>query len=270
MENKNMSQNKPLIFVTNDDGYQAKGIKSLVNSLVGLGEIVVVAPDGPRSGMSSAITSIAPIRYQLVKKDVEKDITIYSCTGTPVDCVKLGISEIIGRKPDLLVSGINHGSNASICVLYSGTMGAAIEGALFKVPSIGYSLLDHDQNADFTHTSPIVRELSNKILKTGLPLGVCLNVNIPHAKDELKGVKVCKQATGQWVKEFKKSKDGADKDIYWLTGYFQNDDLYDKETDEWALANGYASIVPINVDMTAEAHVEKMKSLENILVNQVI
>lgn len=265
-----MSQNKPLIFITNDDGYQAKGIKSLVDSLVGLGEIVVVAPDGPRSGMSSAITSIHPIRCRLVKKNVEKDITIYSCTGTPVDCVKLGISEIIGRKPDLLVSGINHGSNASVCVLYSGTMGAAIEGTLFKVPSIGFSLLDHDHNADFDHTVPIVRELSARILREGLPAGVCLNVNIPHSESELKGVKVCKQASGQWVKEFKKSKDGADNDIYWLTGYFQNDDLYDKETDEWALANGYASIVPIEIDMTAQAHVEKMKSLENILVNQIV
>ena len=131
-----MSVNKPLILVTNDDGYQAKGINSLVESLIGLGEIVVVAPDGPRSGMSSAITSILPIRCHLLKKDEQKDVTVYACSGTPVDCVKLGISEIIGRKPDLLVSGINHGSNASVCVLYSGTMGAAIEGALFKVPSI--------------------------------------------------------------------------------------------------------------------------------------
>lgn len=260
-----MSVNKPLIFVTNDDGYTAKGINSLVESLIGLGEIVVVAPDGPRSGMSSAITSIHPIRYQLIKKDVEKDVTIYACSGTPVDCVKLGISEIVGRKPDLLVSGINHGSNASVCVLYSGTMGAAIEGTLFKVPSIGFSLLDHDADADFTHTSAICRALSAEILETGLPKGVCLNVNIPHSKDEQKGIKVCCQASGQWIEEFKRSQDGYGKEIFWLTGRFENDDLNDVATDEWALANGYTSIVPIDVDMTHHESVKSMRSLENLL-----
>ncbi|SHE50550.1 5'/3'-nucleotidase SurE [Dysgonomonas macrotermitis] len=260
-----MSVNKPLIFVTNDDGYSAKGIRSLVESLIGLGEIVVVAPDGPRSGMSSAITSIQPIRYHLVKKDEKNDITVYACTGTPVDCVKLGISEIVGRKPDLLVSGINHGSNASVCVLYSGTMGAAMEGALFKVPSIGFSLLDHALDADFAHTYPITRALSEDVLRTGLPAGVCLNVNIPHSDDELKGLKVCRQASGQWIEEFKRSEDGANKPIFWLTGRFDNDEPNDETTDEWALANGYASIVPITVDMTAHMFVEKMKSWEKLI-----
>lgn len=259
-----MSQKKPLIFVTNDDGYQAKGIKSLVNSLIGLGEIVVVAPDGPRSGMSSAITTIQPIRYQLVTKDIDNDVTIYATTGTPVDCVKLGISEIIGRKPDLLVSGINHGSNASICVLYSGTMGAAIEGTLFKVPSIGFSLLDHEHDADFGHTATITRELSKRVLESGLPLGVCLNVNIPHSSETIKGVKMCRQASGQWVEEFKKSTDGSNKDIYWLTGRFADDNPEDTATDEWALANNYVSIVPVTVDMTAHSHVDNMKSFESI------
>lgn len=260
-----MSVNKPLILVTNDDGYQAKGINSLVESLIGLGEIVVVAPDGPRSGMSSAITSIHPIRCHQIRKDEENDVTIYACSGTPVDCVKLGISEILGRKPDLLVSGINHGSNASVCVLYSGTMGAAIEGALFKVPSIGFSLLDHDYNADFSHTYPITRALSQKILETGLPTGVCLNVNVPHVKDELKGMKVCRQAAGQWVEEFKRSEDGANKQVFWLTGRFDNDEPNDEATDEWALANGYASIVPIKVDMTDHDSLSQMLSLEELV-----
>lgn len=260
-----MSLKKPLILITNDDGYTAKGIKSLTQSLIGLGEIVVVGPDGPRSGMSSAITSIHPIRYQLIEKDVENDITIYSCTGTPVDCIKLGISQILDRKPDLVVSGINHGSNASICVLYSGTMGAAIEGCLYKVPSIGYSLLDHHADADFSHTNIITRSLSEKILKTGLPTGICLNVNIPHSSNKLKGIKVCKQAPGQFVKEFKKSTDGSEKEIFWLTGYFQNDAPDDSSTDEWALENGYASIVPITVDMTAHEQVNLMKDLENLI-----
>lgn len=263
-----MSQNKPLIFVTNDDGWQAKGINCLIESLIGLGEILVVAPDGPRSGMSSAITSLQPIRCDLVKQDKKNDITVYACTGTPVDCVKLGISEIAGRKPDLLVSGINHGSNASICVLYSGTMGAAVEGAIFKVPSVGFSLLDHNPNADFVHTESVVRGISEQVLSEGLPLGVCLNVNIPHSKDKLKGIKVCREAMGQWVEEFKQSEDGIGKKVYWLTGRFANDEPDDQNTDEWALANGYASVVPITVDMTAHEYVKRMKSFENILVSQ--
>ena len=259
-----MSKDKPLILITNDDGYFAKGINSLAESLVGLGEIVVVAPDGPRSGMSSAITSILPIRYQLIRKDEEKDITVYACSGTPVDCVKLGISEVLGRKPDLLVSGINHGSNASISVLYSGTMGAAIEGTLFNVPSIGFSLLDHETDADFSHTKSIVRSLSEEILTNGLAPNICLNVNIPHSKEELKGIKVCCQAEGQWIEEFKKSTDGANNQVLWLTGSFKNHEPHNEETDEWALANGYASIVPIHIDMTAHEHIKSIKSLEKL------
>lgn len=259
-----MSQNKPLIFVTNDDGWQAKGINFLIESLVGMGEIIVVAPDGPRSGMSGAITSNLPIRCSLIKQDKENDITVYACTGTPVDCVKLGISEIAPRKPDLLVSGVNHGSNASICVLYSGTMGAAIEGAIFKIPSIGFSLLDHSPDADFSHVEHIIKKISRQVLSDGLPSGVCLNVNIPHSNDELKGVKVCREAMGQWVEEFKQSQDGIGKKVYWLTGHFDNDEEGAEDTDEWALANGYASVVPITVDMTAHALVEKMKDIENL------
>ena len=253
---------KPLIFVTNDDGYQAKGIRSLVEYLTGLGEIVVVAPDGPRSGMSSAITSIQPIRYRKVSEDKQNDVTIYACTGTPVDCVKLGISEVLGRKPDLVVTGINHGSNASICVHYSGTMGAAIEGCIFKVPSIGFSLLSHSLDADFSNCREIVRKLSTEVLNTGLPLGVCLNVNIPLT--ELKGVKVCKQTSGQWVGEFLPSKDGQNNDIFWLTGKFSNDEPDDVETDEWALNNNYISIVPIKVDLTSHEFLQQMKVWENL------
>jgi len=254
---------KPLILVTNDDGYQAKGINSLIEYLTGLGEIIVVAPDGPRSGMSSAITSIQPIRCYKVKEDKEKDVTVYGCTGTPVDCVKLGISEIIGRKPDLLVSGINHGSNASICVHYSGTMGAAIEGCIFKIPSIGFSLLNHSPNADFSNSKDIIRNLSAEVLKTGLPLGTCLNVNIPIG--ELKGAKVCRQTAGQWIEEFVRSKDGQNKEVFWLTGRFDNDEPDDVETDEWALANGFISIVPIKIDLTSHELLPQMKVWENLV-----
>lgn len=257
-----MSSTKPLIFITNDDGFQAKGIAALIDAVSDLGEIVVVAPDGPRSGMSGAITSIVPIRYSLVEKT--DNVTIYSCTGTPVDCVKLGLSEILDRKPDLVVTGINHGSNASICVLYSGTMGAAIEGCLFKIPSIGFSLTNHSPYANFDNSKIVARKLSEQVLKTGLPEGICLNVNIPDS-DILQGIKICKQASGQWVEEFVPSKDGANKDIFWLSGRFDNDDPNDEATDEWVLANGYVSIVPIKVDMTAHEYLDEIKLWEDIL-----
>lgn len=257
-----MINNKPLILITNDDGYQAKGINALIDSVKGLGEIVVVAPDGPRSGMSSAITSIHAIRTHLVKS--EPDLKIYSCTGTPVDCVKLGISQILDRKPDLVISGINHGTNASICVLYSGTMGAAMEGCLFKVPSVGFSLLDHAHDADFSTSMKYTRSISQHVLKEGLPIGTCLNVNIPMGNN-LKGTKICRQTAGQWVDEFKISKDGANKNVYWLTGRFENDEPLDEATDEWALAQGYVTIVPVKVDMTDHAFARAIKSWEEIL-----
>ncbi|NDW09483.1 5'/3'-nucleotidase SurE [Dysgonomonas sp. 520] len=256
-----MSKNKPLIFVTNDDGYQSKGIKSLVEAVKDLGEVIVVAPDGPRSGMSGAITSLSPIRCHLVEK--KENVTVYACTGTPVDCVKLGLSEIVDRQPDLVVTGINHGTNASICVLYSGTMGAAMEGCIFKIPSIGFSLTDHRADADFENSKKVAAKLSADVLKTGLPLGVCLNVNIPKG-DELKGIKVCRQTAGQWVEEFVRSKDGIGKEVFWLTGRFANDEPNDKDTDEWALANGYASVVPIKIDMTAHDFIEMARGWESM------
>ncbi|WP_029903887.1 5'/3'-nucleotidase SurE [Prevotella sp. 10(H)] len=257
-----MENQKPLILITNDDGYQAKGINELIESVKGLGEIIVVAPDGPRSGMSSAITSLQPLRIHLIKN--EGDVRIYSCSGTPVDCVKLGISELAGKKPDIVLSGINHGSNAAVAVLYSGTMGAAIEGAVFKVPSIGFSLLDHDHNADFSATHKYTRMLTEQVLKDGLPAGTCLNVNIPKG-EAIKGVKICRQTAGQWVNEFMPSKDGANKQIYWLTGSFENDEPHDEMTDEWALNQGYVSVVPVKVDMTNHDHLEMIKSWEKLV-----
>ncbi|MDR1882036.1 MAG: 5'/3'-nucleotidase SurE [Prevotella sp.] len=256
-----MENRKPLILITNDDGYQAKGINALMESVRGLGEIIVVAPDGPRSGMSSAITSLQPLRVRLIKD--EPDLKIYSSTGTPVDCVKLGINELTGRRPDIVLSGINHGSNAAVAVLYSGTMGAAIEGAVFKIPSIGFSFLDHDHNADLSTTYKYARALTEQVLKDGLPAGTCLNVNIP--KGDIKGVKACRQTSGQWVDEFMVSKDGANKKIYWLTGEFANDEPHDENTDEWALAHNYVSIVPVKADMTDHDHLELIKAWENLM-----
>lgn len=256
-----MAQNKPLILITNDDGYQSKGIQSLIDSVEGLGEIVVFAPDGPRSGMSSAITSGNPIRYSLIKKEESKDLTIYSCSGTPVDCVKLSISEVLSRKPDVLISGINHGTNAAICIVYSGTMGAAIEGCIFGVPSIGFSLTDHSANADFEESKKVTRSITLQVLENGLPEGVCLNVNIPDV-DHVKGIKVCRQTKGQWVKEFVKSKDGVKRDVYWLTGEFRNDEPEASDSDEWALANGYAAVVPSKIDLTAYDMISSIKNWE--------
>ncbi len=255
-----MTENRPLIFITNDDGYQAKGINELIDALKDFAELIVVAPDGPRSGMSSAITSLHPIRVRQVK-DTEL-LKIYSCTGTPVDCVKLGLSQILkDRQPDLVVTGINHGSNASICVHYSGTMGAAIEGCIFKIPSVGFSLLDHHSDADFDPAKPFILDICKQVYETKLPAGVCLNVNIPMGND-LKGVRVCQQAMGQWVEEFREGTDGYDQKIYWLTGRFRNDEPDNTKTDEYALAQGYISVVPINVDATAYCTLDGLKGLE--------
>lgn len=257
MENK-----KPLILITNDDGYQAKGINALVESVKGLGEILVVAPDGPRSGMSSAITSAQALRAHLEYE--EPYLKIYSCTGTPVDCVKLGISEIAGRNPDIVLSGINHGSNAAVAVLYSGTMGAALEGAVFKIPSVGFSLLDHDHNADFSYVPKYITAITKQVLEEGLPVNTCLNVNIPKG-DKIKGLKICRQTSGKWTNEFLESEDGANKKVYWLTGEFQNDEPHDEMTDEWALSNGYVSVVPVKIDMTNHEHLDVIKSWESLI-----
>ena len=251
--------NKPLIFITNDDGVHAKGIEELIKSMEGLGEIVVIAPDGARSGMSSAITSINPLRINKIKQD--KNLTIYSCTGTPVDCVKLGINEILDRKPDLILSGINHGSNAAISVIYSGTLGATIEGCIFGIPSIGISLTDHSPHADFSQAVKYGRIIAEKVLKEGLPLGVCLNLNIPDIPN-VKGLKVCSQTKGYWRKEFQKATDPSGKTIYWLTGEFHNEEKENTENDEWALDHGYAALVPVHIDMTAYHMVDPLKKWE--------
>ena len=250
---------KPLILITNDDGVRSKGIQSLIEAVRTLGDVVVLAPDGARSGMSSAITPNLPLRISLLKQ--EEGLTVYACTGTPVDCVKLAFNEILDRTPDLVISGINHGSNSAICVVYSGTMGAAMEGCIFGVPSIGFSLTDHSPHADFSNAIKYARIISEKVLKEGLPKGVCLNVNIPDIED-IKGMKVCAQAAGRWTVEFMKSQDGAGKDVYWLTGVFDNHNPTDEGSDEWALSNGYVSVVPVKIDMTDYQTLNQFKHWE--------
>ena len=238
---------RPLILITNDDGVEAKGIKELTECLRDLGDIVVFAPDGPRSGMASAITSLVPIRYTLVNK--EKGLTVYSCTGTPVDCVKLAINEVLERKPDLLASGINHGGNHAICIQYSGTMGAAAEGCVFGIPSMGVSLLDHRADADFTESCRLGRMLARRIIKEGLPHGTYLNLNVPNVPN-VKGMKVCRQADGRWTNEFKRSENAAGEPVFWLAGAFENAKPIHVDNDTLALDSGYASLVPCKIDVT--------------------
>ncbi len=240
--------NRPLILVTNDDGITAPGVRALIEVMQTLGEVVVVAPDKPQSAMGHAIT----INNTLYLNKIEMDgRTEYACSGTPADCVKMAVSEILGRKPDLCVSGINHGSNSSINIIYSGTMSAAVEAAIEGIPAIGFSLADLDWNADFEPLKPYVKKIASQVLENKLPEGVLLNVNFPRIpKDQIQGVRVCRQAKAMWMEKFDKRQSPGGRDYYWLTGEFVNQDKGD-DTDEWALDNGYISVVPVQFDMTA-------------------
>ncbi len=241
---------RPLILVTNDDGINAPGIRTLISIMKDIGDIVVVAPDSPQSGMGHAITINSTLHSsKITPKDSE--IIEYSCSGTPADCVKLAINELMPRKPDLCVSGINHGSNSSINVIYSGTMSAAIEAGIEGVPAIGFSLLDYSWNADFNQSKDFIRRIVINALNNKIPKGVVLNVNIPSIKkSDIKGVKICRQAMAYWVEEFDKRKNPLGQEYYWLTGKFVNKDQ-GEDTDEWALNNNYISIVPVEFDLTA-------------------
>jgi 5'-nucleotidase len=252
-----MKKKKPLILVTNDDGITAPGITVLVEIMKTLGDIVVIAPDKPQSGMGHAITINSTLRIN--KVNIYGVKAEYSCTGTPVDCVKIAVNKLLKRKPDLCVSGINHGSNMSINVIYSGTMSAAVEGAIEGIPSIGFSLCDHDINADFSASKKYVKLIAQKVLEKGLPKDVCLNVNIPQSKkDEIKGIKICRQARANWVEELDERFDPSGKPYFWLTGKFENYDKGHKDTDVWALDNNYVSIVPVQFDMTAHHAIKEL------------
>jgi len=252
---------KPLILIVNDDGINAPGIRKLISIMNDFGEVVVVAPDGPQSGKGHAITIESTIRCDKVIID-DGPQTEYSCSGTPVDCVKLAINKLITRKPDLCVSGINHGSNSSINVIYSGTMSAAVEGALEGIPSIGFSLLDYSHEADFSEGEKYIREITQSVLDNNLPEGVCLNVNIPKSVDDkkIKGIKVCRQAKANWVEEFDEREDPKGRKYYWLTGKFVNYDKGD-DTDERALENHYISVVPVQFDVTAYHAISKLNTI---------
>jgi 5'-nucleotidase len=240
---------QPIILVTNDDGITAPGIRNLVEAMKPFGRVIVVAPDSPQSAMGHAITINRPLR--LDKVQVFEGVDSWQCSGTPVDCVKLAVNQILHRKPDLCVSGINHGSNSSINVIYSGTMSAAMEGAIEGIPSIGFSLLNYSMQADFSPARKMVTRVVKNVLKIGLPEGTLLNVNIPNLPiSKIKGIKICRQANAKWKEEFDHRKDPYGRDYYWLTGKFLNFDN-GVDTDEYALAKGYVSVVPVQFDFTA-------------------
>lgn len=248
---------RPLILVVNDDGITAPGIVALAQAMVPFGEVVVVAPDSPQSGMGHAVTIGNILRLEPAYFPVE-GIQAYSTTGTPVDCVKLAIHQILHRKPDLVVSGINHGSNSSINVIYSGTMSAAVEGAVEGIPSIGFSLLDHAKTADFTGSQEAVRRVVPQVLEHGLPTGTCLNVNIPKLPwTAIQGIKVCRQSAGYWEEAFEERKTPGGGTYYWMSGKFTNPD-HGEDTDEWALSHGFVSVVPTHFDLTAHHAIARL------------
>ncbi|MGO3182391.1 MAG: 5'/3'-nucleotidase SurE [Aequorivita sp.] len=245
-----MAEKRPLILVINDDGINAPGIRALIEVMNTLGDVCVVAPDSPQSGMGHAIT-INDALYCNSIKVTGAPHREFSCSGTPVDCVKIAVNEILKRKPDLCVSGINHGSNSSINVIYSGTMSAAVEAGTHGIPAIGFSLLDFSQDADFEPSKKFVKIVTQEVLKNGLQKGVVLNVNIPKlSESEINGIKVCRQADAHWQEKFDKRTNPVGRDYYWLTGEFVNKDK-GEDTDEWALRNGFVSVVPVQFDLTA-------------------
>ncbi len=251
---------KPLILVTNDDGITAPGIRKLIQIMNEIGEVIVVAPDSPQSGMGHAITIDSMLTCDEIK--IDKGLqTEYQCSGTPADCVKIAVREVLDRKPDICVSGINHGSNSSINVIYSGTMSAAIEAGIEGIPAIGFSLLDYSWNANFDNLKESIKKITLNVLENGLPEGIVLNVNFPKTEGEFSGIKICRQARGNWIEDFDKRVNPTGKEYYWLSGKYE---LMDKgeDTDQWALANNFVSVVPTQFDLTAHHFIQKLNNWE--------
>ena len=254
---------KPLIFITNDDGVRAKGLQMLIETVRPLGRIVAVAPEEGQSGMSHAITMTRPLYLKKVTE--QEGLTIYGCNGTPVDCVKIAFDYLLqnGETPDLVLSGINHGANSAVNVLYSGTMGAAIEGSFYNIPSIGFSLLDHDEDADFGTVQQYILPIVRKAMTENLGRPLCLNVNVPNLPaEQIRGIMPCRQNRGYWREVFERRQDPRGHDYYWLCGYFENTEPEATDTDEWALKNGYVSVVPIQVDLTNYEQLGQLKELK--------
>lgn len=239
---------KKLILVSNDDSISAKGVHELVKCLQAIGEVVCVCPDSPQSGMSMALTVNSPLKVK--KLPDYHGASMYKVTGTPVDCVKMAVDNLLPRKPDIVVSGINHGSNAAINVVYSGTVGAALEGCAYGIPSIGFSLTSHDEDADFSPCLPVVSKLVKLVLERGLPDGICLNVNMPAKVKEYKEMRVTRSCKGRWDDRYEEYFDPAGRPFYWLAGNFINEEPEVTDTDEWCLDHGIVSVVPIKLDPT--------------------
>ena len=253
-----LEQNDRLILTTNDDGLYASGLKTLTEVMEEFGKVVLVSTLESMSGMSQALTVKTPLRVKLLEETERR--RVYACNGTPTDSIKLAVNQLLEKKPDWVVAGINHGANASVSVLYSGTMAAALEGCLYGINSVGFSLNNFSRDADFSICRKYIRIVMQKLSARPLPPGICLNVNIPSLpENEIKGIMICRQAKGNWKEEFEKRKDPMGRTYYWLTGMFQNHEPEATDTDEWALGNGFVSVVPVSVDMTAHWYVDKLK-----------
>ena len=250
---------RPLILVTNDDGITAPGIRKLIEIMTEIGDVVVVAPDSPQSGKGHAITINQTLSFEELQLDgPQKD---FSCSGTPVDCVKIALDKILTRRPNLVVSGINHGSNSSINVIYSGTMSAAVEAGVEGLQAIGFSLSDFSWEADFDQAKDYIKSIVLKTLENPMPKGIVLNVNIPKLKkEEIKGIKVCKQANAKWEESFDERVNPHGKKYYWLSGYFNNMDN-SEDADETALSEGYISVVPVKFDLTAYEYIDSLSKI---------
>lgn len=248
---------RKLILITNDDGVQAQGINELSRLMLTLGDVIVVAPDSARSGAAAAITCTQAVTL-CHRVDLEQDhLSVYACSGTPVDCVKLALEQVCPRRPDLLVSGINHGDNASCSIHYSGTMGAVFEGCMKGIPSVGYSLRTLSHHCDFSPYAADIVRIADFVLQQGLPQDVCLNVNFPEVA-RLAGMRVCRMGRGRWVQEWISANNPRGMNAFWLTGRFLNQEPHNEDTDYWALDHGYGSITPIRLDMTDYATMESL------------
>jgi len=253
-----MANKKPFILISNDDGVHAKGLAELTKAALQFARVMVVAPEKGESGMSHAITMTTPLRVKKIKE--AEDLVIYTVNGTPADCIKLSLNRLVDRKPDLILSGVNHGTNSSISVIYSGTLGAAREGCLNGIPSVGLSFLSHDHKTDFSCVNHFLPRIIKAALDNAIAEQTLLNVNFPNIPiEEVKGIKICKQTKGAWKEIYDQRQDPHGGTYYWLTGTFENLEEESEETDEWALANGYISMVPVQIDSTSYPELERLK-----------
>lgn len=252
-----MEIKRPLLLISNDDGYQAKGIQELVKMLSDYGDILVCAPDSARSGYACAFSCTTPLTLTLQEK--RPGVEVWSCNGTPVDCVKMALAELCPRRPDMVIGGINHGDNGSVNTHYSGTMGVVLEGCMKYIPSVAFSLCDHRNDADFEPLRPLIRQVTERVLSDGLPQGVCLNVNFPLV-ETFKGVRVCRMAKGTWGNEVTKCHHPRGYDYWWMVGTYTNDEPESEDTDNWALNHGYVAITPTQIDVTAYSALDLINS----------